>query len=99
MPRESGTGVAAFRSRQQVQLFEQMLLQHGLYAHVIHTPHEIAIGCGLSVEFDVQDYDTVRRIYESSQGLHSFVGFYHCEARGTKLVCTPMYKHLLNHEE
>lgn len=99
MPENQGMGVAAFRSRQQVQLFEQMLLHQGLYAHIMHTPHEIAIGCGLSVEFDVKDYDQVRRIYENSQGLHSFVGFYHCHAQGTKLVCIPMYKHLLNREE
>jgi len=94
MPEKQGTGVASFRSRQQVQRFEQILHLAGIESRVIHTPHEIAIGCGLSVAFEPKDYPAVRKLYEQSTGLTSFVGFYHCMGEGTRLRCTAWGKHL-----
>jgi len=84
-------GIAAFRSRQQVLAFEAALRRAGLEASVIHTPHEIAIGCGLSVRFRSDQYDAVRRIYERHP-MTAFVGFYLAEPQGTRLNLKPMYQ-------
>ena len=46
-------GIAAFRSRHQVMKFEEALKKEGLMVRVISTPREIALGCGLSVQFAV----------------------------------------------
>ncbi len=46
-------GLAAFRSRTQVLRMEDALHRAGLSAGVIATPREVAIGCGLSVRFEL----------------------------------------------
>ena len=85
--------IAAFRSRQQVQFFESLLVRQGLMAHVINTPHEIAIGCGVSVRFNEGDYDRVLRTYETYRAsLGSLVGFYRGVWQGTQLKVVPLYK-------
>ena len=48
-------GIAAFRSRQQVLRLEAALKKEGLGVRVISTPREVALGCGLSVRFEMQD--------------------------------------------
>lgn len=86
-------GIAAFRSRQQVQYFESLLVRQGMMAHVINTPHEVAIGCGVAVQFDSGDFDRVLHVYEANKGsLGSLVGFYSAIGQGTRLKVTPMYK-------
>jgi len=52
-------GIAAFRSRQQVLRFEEMLRRSGLMVSVVSTPREVAVGCGLSVKFRAGD---IRRV-------------------------------------
>lgn len=86
-------GVASFRSRQQVQRFEQALLDAGLDVRTIHTPHEVAIGCGLSVAFQVKDFQRVKQIFDRSRGLSSFVGFYHCVTEGARMHCSSMARY------
>ena len=56
-------GLAAFRSRTQVLRMENALHRAGLSAGVIATPREIAVGCGLSVRFDLSDTPQVLQIY------------------------------------
>ena len=53
-------GIAAFRSRQQVMRFESTLRRAGIGARVISTPKDVAIGCGLSVQFDLRDLRQVQ---------------------------------------
>ena len=85
--------IAAFRSRQQVQFFASLLGRQGLYTRIINTPHEIAIGCGVSVEFQEKDYDRAVRMYESHRSsLSSLVGFYRGIMQGTQLKVTPLYR-------
>jgi len=85
--------IAAFRSRQQVQFFASLLSRQGMHARVINTPHEIAIGCGVSVEFNEADYDRVLRCYETHHtSLSSLVGFYRGVWQGTQLKVMPLYK-------
>ena len=53
-------GVAAFRSRQQVLRFEQQLRQEGIgNIRVVSTPREVAVGCGLSIQFSLADAPAV----------------------------------------
>ena len=54
-------GVAAFRSRQNVLWFEQVLRRHGVPVSVISTPRNISMGCGLSLRFPLGSAQAVRR--------------------------------------
>lgn len=83
--------VAAFRSRQHVLSFNRALEAAHIDTSVINTPHEIAIGCGLSVKFDIGDYARVKKVF-SKQDAGSFVGFYKVKPEGTRFVCIPLYK-------
>ena len=56
-------GLAAFRSRTQVLRMEDALHRAGLSAGVIATPREVAIGCGLSVRFDLAQTPQVMQVY------------------------------------
>ena len=49
-------GIASFRSRTQVLRFEDALRRAGLSVGVVSTPREVAMGCGLSVRFELSDY-------------------------------------------
>lgn len=50
--------VAAFRSRQQVFMFENVLRREGIQTQIVSTPRDVSMGCGLSVRFRPED--TVR---------------------------------------
>ena len=57
-------GIAAFRSRQQVLRLEAALRREGLMVNVINTPRDVALGCGLSVRFRIEDAPAVQRAVE-----------------------------------
>ena len=40
-------GIAAFRSRQQVLRFEDIMRREGVNVRVVTTPRAVALGCGL----------------------------------------------------
>lgn len=76
-------GIAAFRSRTHVLRMEDALRRAGLNAGVISTPREVALGCGLSVRFDLRDTPRVMAIYRQlSPG--ALIGFYKAENYGTR---------------
>lgn len=83
-------GLAAFRSRTQVLRMEDALHRAGLSAGVIATPREVAIGCGLSVRFDLAQTPQVMQVYcRLSPG--ALIGFYRVEGYGTRrLTLTPL---------
>jgi len=57
---DEGYGIAAFRSRQQVLRFEAALKREGVQnVQVISTPREVAVGCGLSVQFPLSETQAV----------------------------------------
>ena len=72
-------GIASFRSRQQVFAFEGALSRQGLRAEVVSTPREVALGCGLSVRFQMQDLEKVRRAV-AAQRPTNLVGIYQVNA-------------------
>ncbi|MEF9895359.1 MAG: DUF3343 domain-containing protein, partial [Clostridia bacterium] len=58
------SGVAAFRSRQQVMNFDGALRRAGIESKIISTPRDVAIGCGLSVEFKIEDAQAVMQVLD-----------------------------------
>ena len=82
---QSSFGLAAFRSRTQVLRYEDALRRAGLSAGVISTPREVAIGCGLSVRFDLADAQQAAQIFRRLNP-SAFVGFYRVDGYGTRAM-------------
>lgn len=76
-------GIGAFRSRTQVLRMEDALRRAGLNAGVISTPREVAIGCGLSVRFELADTPQVMQIYRRVNP-SALIGFYRVDHYGTR---------------
>ena len=74
-------GIAAFRSRQQVMRFESTVRRAGIGARVISTPNDVAIGCGLSVQFDLRDLRQVQSYLSGGQNTN-LIGVYQVDRRG-----------------
>lgn len=71
-------GIASFRSRQQVLRLEDELRREGLNVRVVTTPREVALGCGLSVQFDVGDLARVRQVISRVRPTN-LIGLYRVE--------------------
>ena len=86
----SSFGIAAFRSRTQVLRLEDALRRAGLSAGVISTPRQVAIGCGLSVRFELSEYRQVMAVYRRLNPT-ALVGFYRVDDFGTRDIrLTPL---------
>ncbi|MCR4887289.1 MAG: DUF3343 domain-containing protein [Clostridiales bacterium] len=75
MTQQEAFGIAAFSSRQQVMRFDSALRRKGLRSQIISTPRDVALGCGLSVRFDLNDAPAVMETYRQSRP-GSLIGFY-----------------------
>ena len=82
-------GVAAFRSRQHVMRFEQILRRYGVPVSVISTPRDISMGCGLSVRFPLNRAPDVRRALREIN-TNNLIGLYRAEYDGARLRVTPL---------
>lgn len=83
-------GIASFRSRQQVFKFEGALRRAGIRVEVITTPRDVAVGCGLSIRFELGDAGRVKDVYNQ---LHpsNLIGFYRVERmNGQRTVTRPL---------
>ena len=80
-------GIAAFRSRQQVLRLEAAPKKEGLPVRVISTPREVALGCGLSVRFEMQD---APRVLSAVNRLRpqNMIGVYDVEKTGGRAKLT-----------
>ena len=74
-------GIAAFRSRQQVLMLESAMKKEGLNVSVITTPRDVALGCGLSVRFRMEDLNAVERLI-TAQRPTNLIGVYRVERAG-----------------
>lgn len=74
-------GIAAFRSRQQVLRFESALKRASIRVQVVSTPRDVAVGCGLSVRFEMPDVERVVAVYHKTQP-NNLIGFYQVERSG-----------------
>ena len=82
-------GVAAFRSRQHVMWFEQVLRRYGVPVSVISTPRDISMGCGLSIRFPMSRTDDVRRALREVN-TSNLIGLYRAEYDGQRLRVSPL---------
>lgn len=82
-------GIAAFRSRQQVLMLENALKREGINVDVITTPRDVALGCGLSVRFDIGDLEKVQRVI-SARKPQNMVGVYRVDSAGGRPKISPM---------
>jgi len=83
-------GIASFRSRQQVLKFEGALRRAGVRVEVITTPRDVAVGCGLSIRFELADQ---ARVMETYRQLHpsNLIGFYRVERmEGQRTLTRPL---------
>lgn len=87
---QSSFGIASFRSRTHVLRLEEALRRAGLHAGVISTPREVAMGCGLSVRFDLSQTAQVREVYRRLNP-GALIGFYRVDDYGTRSMrLTPL---------
>lgn len=82
-------GIAAFRSRQQVLRFEDALHREGIACGVVTTPRAVALGCGLSVRFDIENTDRVRNVL-LRENPGNLIGLYRVEYSGGRPAITPI---------
>ena len=85
-------GIAAFRSRQQVMRVEAILKRVGLNVHVVSTPRDIAIGCGLSVQFAMKDFKTVQAVLNRMRP-DNMIGVYRAERQNGRTRISAITKH------
>ena len=82
-------GIAAFRSRQQVLRFEDVLRREGVNVRIVTTPRTVAMGCGLSVRFALEDAERVRAaLRRANPG--NLIGVYRVEQAGGRVNVAPM---------
>ena len=74
-------GIASFRSRQQVMKFEAALRRAGVRVQIITTPRDVAVGCGLSIRFELEDFSAVEEVYNHTRPTN-LIGFYRVERTG-----------------
>lgn len=84
-------GIAAFRSRQQVMRFENALRREGLLARVVTTPREVAMGCGLSVRFDLNDLSSVKSTLKR-ENPGNLIGLYRVDYENNRPVVSVISK-------
>jgi len=84
-------GIAAFRSRQQVMRLERQLSAMGVSAKVISTPREVALGCGLSVRFDLNNAAQVSKAV-SQMDTANMVGVYRVDMQNGRSRLTSLYR-------
>ena len=81
-------GIAAFRSRQQVLRFEDVLRREGVNVRIVTTPRTVAMGCGLSVRFALEDTERVRAaLHRANPG--NLSGVYRVEQAGGRVNVAP----------
>lgn len=80
-------GIASFRSRQQVLKFEGALRRAGVHTSIITTPRDVSMGCGLSIRFDLEDYDRVAELCRQLRP-SNLIGFYRITREGGRHVGT-----------
>lgn len=78
-------GVIGFHSRQQAIRFDSTLKKKQIKSMLMSTPREIAIGCGLSVRFELKNIDQVIYAYKTIRPA-SMIGIYKIERRGSQSI-------------
>ncbi len=80
--------IAVFKSRTQVMKFYGNLQNYRIHSNVINTPREASLGCGLSVKFNMQDYNNVLKVLRMDN-YYSFGGFFKVFENGNQKNVRP----------
>jgi 2-keto-3-deoxy-6-phosphogluconate aldolase len=80
MPVNESYAIVAFRSRQHALHFNRLLSSQGLITHIMTTPREVAMGCGLSVKFSPQITSKVIQAYREYN--MPIIGFFQVRKEG-----------------
>ena len=82
-------GIAAVRSRQQVLRFEDIPRRECVNVRGVTTPRAVALGCGLSVRFALEDAERVRAaLRRANPG--NLIGVYRVEQTGGRTSVAPL---------
>lgn len=81
--------IAAFRSRQQVLRFEEALRRADIPASIVTTPRAVALGCGLSVKFDLENIQRVKAVLKG-QNTGNLIGLYRVRYAGGRAEISPI---------
>ncbi len=84
-------GIAAFRSRQQVLGLDNALRRDGVGVSVVSTPRDVALGCGLSARFALEDIDKVRRVVRQMRP-GNMIGIYRVDGENGRHRLTALSK-------
>ena len=83
-------GIASFRSRQQVLKFENALRREGMRVSIITTPRDVAVGCGLSIRFELEDFQPIFDAYQRLRPTN-LIGFYQVDrSEGNRTTTRPL---------
>ncbi len=82
-------GFVAYRSRQQTTALEVALKSQGMQCSIINTPHEIGMGCGLSVRFNLADLAAVTAIVGRMKQT-ALIGIYSASYQNGRLDFKPV---------
>ena len=84
-------GIVALRSRQQALVLESALRREGIRAQMISTPRDVALGCGLSVLFPLEQQSLVRHVVAQVHPTN-MVGIYRVDRQGGRTHLTALSK-------
>lgn len=84
-------GIAAFRSRQQVLRFEDALRRADIPAAIVTTPRAVALGCGLSVRFALENTQRVKDVLKR-ENIGNLIGLYRVHYTGGRAEISPISK-------
>ncbi|KYH29317.1 MULTISPECIES: DUF3343 domain-containing protein [Clostridium] len=78
--KEEVFALVAFSSTHSAIKAEKELMRHELNVRIIPVPREITAGCGLSIRFDLNDLERVKKIIDDNNIETS--GYYHIKKVG-----------------
>jgi hypothetical protein len=81
--------LAVFRSRTQAADFAEKLKNYNIKSQLINTPKEANVGCGLSVKFESDVFNLVKRVIANGK-YTAFYGFFKYDKNYGKLIITPI---------
>lgn len=78
--------IIAFDSTHHAIASEKILLENGLQIRIIPVPREVTANCGLSIRFNIEDFDAVRALTSQFQP----ITFYKVKKTGLKKEVAPL---------
>lgn len=82
--------IAVFKNRTECYSFLSIMKSYTNSAHIINTPKEINMPCGISVAFKLNNFNDAKYIL-SRRHFSSFSGFYKILQTSTTLRILPAY--------